>query len=69
MHNRILIVCSANQCRSPMAEAILCDMVAANPVLSSQGIDIRSAGAFYPGGSPATDNAIVAILTGPDSCS
>ncbi len=48
----LLIVCTANQCRSPLAEAVL------QRRLSRQGADalVHSAG-LYEGGRPATEDA------------
>lgn len=52
----ILLVCTANQCRSPMGEALLRDRLAARRV------DARVASAgLLPGGAPATDAAITAM--------
>jgi protein-tyrosine-phosphatase len=52
---RILLVCSGNTCRSPMAEVIL------RGALEARGwsqVEVRSAGvAAYPG-APATDEAV-----------
>jgi protein-tyrosine-phosphatase len=49
----VLLVCTANQCRSPMAEVLLRDLIA------THGLQARviSAG-LYPSGNPATDDAI-----------
>lgn len=49
----ILLLCTANQCRSPMAEALLRDLIA------RAGVDatVSSAG-LYRGGSPATGHAV-----------
>jgi protein-tyrosine phosphatase len=46
---RVLLLCTANQCRSPMGEAIL---RRARP-----GLEVRSAGRL-PGGAPATPTAV-----------
>ena len=52
----ILVVCTANQCRSPMGEAIL------RRRLAERGLsaNIGSAG-FLPGGAPATNDAIATM--------
>ncbi len=49
----VLLLCTANQCRSPMAEALL------RHRLDEQGVDatVSSAG-LYPSGSPATAEAM-----------
>src|ERR1044071_920605 len=49
----VLLVCTANQCRSPMAEALLRDLIA------THGLQARviSAG-LYPSGNPATPDAV-----------
>ncbi len=53
---RLLFVCTANQCRSPMAEAI------ASNILSTSGIDaaVASCGVME-GGSPASAGAVRAV--------
>ncbi len=53
---RVLVVCTANQCRSPMAERLL------HRSLHQAGIEasVGSAG-FLPGGKPAADGAIAAL--------
>lgn len=40
----ILFVCTGNNCRSPIAEAMFKDMLAKDPVLSKAGIKVSSAG-------------------------
>jgi protein-tyrosine phosphatase len=52
----ILLVCTANQCRSPMAEGLLRRLFA----LSGVGATVGSAG-LLPGGSRATDEAITTM--------
>ncbi|MFA9407029.1 MAG: low molecular weight protein arginine phosphatase [Anaerolineales bacterium] len=57
--NSVLFVCSANQCRSPMAEALF------KALLNERGEEdewkIASAGVWAAPGYPATDNARVII--------
>ncbi len=55
--NRILIVCTGNTCRSPMAEAIFKDLAAR----SGKTLEIRSAGIAAPSGSPISPNAAEAL--------
>ena len=40
----ILFVCTSNNCRSPIAEAMFKDMLAKDPVLGKAGIKVSSAG-------------------------
>src|SRR5690606_11568271 len=55
-HIDILLVCTANQCRSPMAEGLLRRILA----LSGVGAEVGSAG-LLPGGAPATPEAIATM--------
>ncbi|MFC4599757.1 low molecular weight protein arginine phosphatase [Cohnella hongkongensis] len=55
--NRILIVCTGNTCRSPMAEAIFKDLAAR----SGKTLEIRSAGVAASTGSPISPNAAEAL--------
>ncbi len=64
----LLLVCSGNTCRSPMAEGIARARIAAargiDPVdLEAAGIRVVSAGVFTTGGSPATGDAVRALHT------
>lgn len=53
---RILVVCTGNVCRSPMAEGILRDLLE-DEGLGDQ-IEVRSAGTWAVSGSPASENAV-----------
>jgi protein-tyrosine-phosphatase len=53
---RILVVCTGNVCRSPMAEGILRDLLE-NEGLGEQ-VEVRSAGTWAVSGSPASENAV-----------
>lgn len=62
----MLIVCSGNTCRSPMAEVIAKQIIAAERSLGmddleSAGVRILSAGAFTTSGMPAAREAIEAM--------
>jgi protein-tyrosine phosphatase len=62
----MLLVCSGNTCRSPMAEAIAKQMVAtdrgiAADDLEAAGVRILSAGAFTTSGMPAAREAVDAM--------
>ena len=52
---RVLVVCTGNTCRSPMAEGWL------NPKLAGKGWAAESAGVGAWGGSPATAEAVEAM--------
>ncbi len=55
MH-RILVVCTGNICRSPMAEGILRDRVEKAGLGDS--FDVRSAGTWGAPGTPASENGV-----------
>jgi len=62
----LLMVCSGNTCRSPMAEGIARQMVAEHlgvqpDGLDRAGIEVRSAGAYASDGMPATPEAVQAV--------
>lgn len=62
----LLIVCSGNTCRSPMAEGLARRMLAEerklpDEELETAGVRVTSAGAFASGGSPASAEAVAAL--------
>ncbi len=58
--NRIVVVCTGNTCRSPMAEKLLAHALAAeDPPLNS--IDVVSAGVSAYPGEPASGGAVRAL--------
>ena len=59
MPTEILIVCTGNICRSPMAEGLLRQMLA---VRRLNGFDVRSAGTHAMDGRPAEPHAVAAAL-------
>ena len=61
MIKNILMVCTGNTCRSPMAKALLEDMIEKDPVLSKAGIEVLSAGVEQPVFDEATAEAIEAM--------
>jgi len=55
----ILFVCTANQCRSPMAEMLMKDTLKKMDL--QQTVLVESAGTWAEGGHPATGHGIVAM--------
>ena len=56
-----LFVCSANQCRSPMAEALFRHLIETNANLFPEKWHIASAGCWAYPGMPATAKAITTV--------
>ena len=54
----ILLVCTGNTCRSPMAAALLREAIRLGPVLRSVGIEVSPAGTGAVAGAPATTLAM-----------
>ena len=62
----MLLVCSGNTCRSPMAEAMACQVLEqrtgiAVDALEAEGYVVESAGTFAADGAPATSEAVQAM--------
>lgn len=58
MINNILIVCTGNTCRSPMAERLLKQMLNEK---NHQNVQVHSAGIFSFNNTPASPNAILVM--------
>lgn len=56
----VLVVCTANICRSPMAEALLRHALAAQPE-PLRSLPVTSAGVAARRGEPITDHAVTAL--------
>ena len=66
MRYTVMMVCTGNTCRSPMAEGIARQMIATQldmvpKDLGSAGIEIVSAGAFASSGAPVSAEAVRAV--------
>jgi protein-tyrosine-phosphatase len=59
-HKRILVICTANICRSPMAAALLRHALSAEEAPWS-GIEVDSAGVAAVDGEPASPNSVTAM--------
>ncbi len=57
---RILVVCSGNTCRSPLAAAMLANRIARHPDLA--GTEVASAGTSAWPGAPASDGSLLVAL-------
>lgn len=55
----VLVVCTANQCRSPMAEALI--RARAEAQSPQAAVVVRSAGTWTAGEAAATDHAVAAM--------
>ena len=53
---RILILCTGNMCRSPMAEGLLKSLLAKHQL--SDSVEVRSAGTWASSGGAASANAV-----------
>ena len=64
----ILMVCTGNTCRSPMAEGFAKHLIAQHlkitiPELPAHGYDVRSAGSFAYDGAPVSTESVQALQT------
>ncbi len=59
--NRVLVVCTANICRSPMAEAFLLREAAARGSAVALTVGVASAGVLAADGIPAADGSVRAM--------
>ncbi len=57
---KIITVCTANICRSPMAAALLQHALAAQPA-PLRSLEVISAGVAARGGDPVSENSVVAL--------
>ncbi|HQW67113.1 MAG TPA: hypothetical protein PLJ23_08725, partial [Gemmatimonadales bacterium] len=57
---QILIVCTGNTCRSPLAEVLLRHRLAAHPTLASSVVISAGTGAW--GGTPASEGSYLVAL-------
>jgi protein-tyrosine-phosphatase len=55
----VLVVCTANQCRSPMAEGLIRSRIEAEGLEGR--VSVSSAGTWTDSGVPATQNAVAAL--------
>lgn len=61
-HSKVLFVCMANVCRSPMAEWIMQERIRqGNGQFENHRIDVRSAGIASHNGSDASDQALMVM--------
>jgi protein-tyrosine-phosphatase len=58
-HGKILFVCTANICRSPMAEALFKDIINKDSETAGNSFEVRSAGISNTNGSDASDQALL----------